>query len=476
MIEHPELGYETNFLGQLAWKDGAAARLVSEKQIKIVHNGGALSPRGLAVKIRQYLRRLKIKNLKVAWVGGDDVRELVRNSGERYRHLDAGNGETLFGGDRQIVSANVYIGQQPIIAALNAGADIVVCGRCCDASPVMGLASWWHGWDPTADYDQLAGSLMAGHLIECGPYVTGGNYCRAAEVAKPYRSGYPIAEIDAGGRTVITKPEGSNGAVTVDTVKSQYLYEIQGPCYLNPDVVMRLDQGVIRELSPDRVEVSGLRGLPPPATAKLAVMSMGGYQCEIYAYVAGLDTDQKIDLMRSQILGELDMTKYTVVSIEPYGVAAMDARTQAKATVPVRIFVQAPTRQAVQDFRLALFYNGQQGCCGLHLGMDWRTLDPKPYMVYFPGLISQAQIKTHVHLLKDDDEDGKVIDISPLDVEFSTRLDWRESYETENPVSLHLSGQTTVNRPLGQYLHPFIPFSTMLSTVLCRRARPRSIW
>jgi hypothetical protein len=217
----PDMGYESNFLDQLAWENGDAARLVVEKNIKIVHDGGALNPRGLAQKVDAYLKSLGLNNVKVAWVSGDDLTRRFKDGQlGRLKHLD--KNEYIEARDGEVLAANAYTGQTGIVKALERGADIVICGRCCDASPVMGLAYWWHGWT-SQEYTKIAGSLMAGHLIECGAYVTGGNYCASQEIEKIHEMGYPIAEIAEDGTCVITKPDGTNGAVTVDTCKAQLL-------------------------------------------------------------------------------------------------------------------------------------------------------------------------------------------------------------------------------------------------------------
>lgn len=385
----PDLGYEPNFLEQLAWKDGAGARAIAERRIKVVHDGGALNPEGLAVKVDEYLRSLGIHDIKVAWVSGDNVTEQVRrgNLGS-MTHLDYNN--ALSSTDLQtLLAANVYTGQRGILKALELGADIVICGRCCDASPVMALASWWHGWSST-DYNALAGSLMAGHLIECGAYVTGGNYCGAQEIPELHHVGYPIAEISSDGTSVITKPSGTNGAVTVDTCTGQLLYEIQGIHYLNPDVTARIDGARLEQVGPDRVSLTGIIGLPAPETSKLSVCLLGGYQAELCAYAAGLDTDFKFELMKNQVLGQINKNDFTTFSIEKYGsVPTGDPKSQQSCTVVMRMFAQSPNKEAFTQFRRAIFYNGMQGYCGLHLNMDWRTMEPRPYVKYVPALVRQ---------------------------------------------------------------------------------------
>ncbi|GKT43625.1 uncharacterized protein ColSpa_03806 [Colletotrichum spaethianum] len=375
----PDLGYEPNFLDQLAWHDGDAARLVAQKRIKIVHDGGALNPQGLAERTDAQFRSLGIHDIKVAWVSGDNVTEAVkRGAFGRIMHLDQPGVEldtACQGGD--LLAANAYTGMAGIVRALECGADVVVCGRCTDASPVMGLAAWWHGWKGT-EYDALAASLMAGHLIECGPYVTGGNYCGQREVPALHHAGFPIAEIGVAGEVLITKPGGSNGLVSVDTCKAQLLYEIQGAYYLNPDVIADIEGAILTQLGNDCVQLSGVKGLPPPPTVKLAICLLGGYQAEISAYAVGLDMDFKLEVLKSQVLGQVNQSDFTTFSIEKYGSSATDPRSQKECTTQFRMFAQSRKKEAFEQFERAVFYNGLQGYCGLHLGMDWRTMVPRP--------------------------------------------------------------------------------------------------
>lgn len=436
----PDLGYEPNFLEQLAWKNGAGARAVANHGVKVVHDGGALNPKGLAQKVDGYFRSLGIRGVKVAWVEGDNVTEQIK--GGRFgkpKHLDQ-TGRVFEAEGQETLAANVYTGQRGIVKALEQGADIVICGRCCDASPVMGLATWWHGWKPT-DYQELAGSLMAGHLIECGAYVTGGNFCRAQEVAQLHHVGYPIAEIAADGTSVITKPEGTNGAVTVDTCRGQLLYEIQGPKYLNPDVVASISNARLDQIGKDRVQLSGITGLPPPSTAKVAICLFGGYQAEISAYAAGLDTDFKFNLMKSQVLGQVNLEEFTTFSIEKYGSSPVDPRSQRDCTVQIRMFAQSPKKEAMMQFRRAIFYNGMQGYCGLHLGMDWRTMEPKPYVRYFPALVEQDVLpELTVHFVS-----GEKYTVPPPVLSKTTQ----PSPVKNTPVKAYTTSGKTVKRPLG---------------------------
>ncbi|KAK7427221.1 hypothetical protein QQZ08_006334 [Neonectria magnoliae] len=441
----PDLGYEPNFLEQLAWKNGEGARAVANNGIKVVHDGGALNPRGLAEKVDSYFRSLGIRHIKVAWVEGDDVTEQVRNNKfGNLQHLDQA-GRKFEAAGRQILAANVYTGQRGIIKALEHGADIVICGRCCDASPVMALASWYWGWKAT-DYDQIAGSLMAGHLIECGAYVTGGNYCGAREIAQLHHVGYPVAEIAADGACIITKPEGTNGAVTVDTCKGQLLYEIQGPKYLNPDVVARIDGASLEQVGKDRVRLSAIVGIPPPDTAKVAISVLGGFQAEISAYAAGGDIDFKFNLMKDQVLGQISLDDFTTFSIEKYGSPPINPRSQKDCTVQFRFFAQSPRKEAFTQFRRSIFYNGMQGYCGLHLGMDWRTMEPKPFVSYFPALVQQEVLPNlTVHFVS-----GAQYDVpAPNFNDMRPPVSEPQSIAASEPVTVPSTTERLIKRPLG---------------------------
>lgn len=152
-----------------------------------------------------------------------------------------------------LVSANAYLGARAIVQGLRLGADIIICGRVADASPVIGAAWYWHSWSDT-DYDRLAGALIAGHLIECSAYVSGGNFAGFTEHDQEIfmEPGFPIAEIEADGTCVITKHEGTGGMIDEDTVRCQFLYELQGSIYLNSDVKAYLNDVRVKTVGKDR--------------------------------------------------------------------------------------------------------------------------------------------------------------------------------------------------------------------------------
>ena len=257
--------------------------------ILVVANAGGLDPAGCAAEIAAIDERAR-----VAWVGGDDVTDHVRALAPgRATHLETGEPIP----DTPLV-ANAYLGCRGIVAALEAGANVVVTGRVTDAAVVVGPAAWHHGWGGRGDQhdlDALAGAVAAGHVIECGAQATGGNFSFVGELSGTEHVGFPVAEIAADGSAVITKAAGTGGAVTVETVTAQLLYEVDGPRYLTPDVVARLDTVTLTQDAADRVRIAGARGEPPPATVKVGAVVPAGWHNEMTFVLTGLDVEQKAE-------------------------------------------------------------------------------------------------------------------------------------------------------------------------------------
>jgi len=276
-------GWANTFLRQMEEVLGTCA----DRGIKVVSNAGGLNPAGLAGRLRALAEQLGL-SLSVAHVEGDDL----------MGRLGA------VGIDGSPVTANAYLGGFGIAEALRGGADVVVTGRVTDASLVVGPAAWRFGWERT-DHDRIAGAVVAGHAIECGPQVTGGNYAFFAEVPGLERPGFPLAEVSEDGSSVITKHEGTGGLVSVGTVTAQLLYEIGGPRYANPDAVARFDTIALEQAGPDRVRISGVRGEPPPATSKVSVNEVAGWRNGVSLAINGLDVDEKAGLTERALVAAL---------------------------------------------------------------------------------------------------------------------------------------------------------------------------
>jgi hypothetical protein len=284
-LKDADTGYAKTFLRHLESTLGLAL----DRGVKIVTNAGGLNPAGLAAAVRVLADNLGL-DVNVAHVEGDDLRP---------RATELGLGEPL--------AANAYLGAWGIAECLTSGADVVVTGRVTDASLVVGPAAAHFGWSRT-DYDALAGAVVAGHVIECGPQATGGNYAFFRELPSFDRPlGFPIAEVSADGSSVITKHPGTGGAVTIGTVTAQLLYEITGARYAGPDVTARFDTIELAEDGPDRVRISGVRGEAPPATLKVGLNRLGGFRNEVTFVLTGLDVEAKSSLVRAQ-LAHLDAT------------------------------------------------------------------------------------------------------------------------------------------------------------------------
>jgi Acyclic terpene utilisation family protein AtuA len=289
-------GYARTFVTQMEQVMAACF----EKSIKVVTNAGGLDPQACAEAVADVATKLGISP-KIAYVTGDDLLPRwndLRADGQAFTNFDTG---AEFG-DRMPMTANAYLGGWGIAEALHQGADIVIAGRVTDAAVVVGPAAWYHQWKRD-DWDQLAGAVVAGHIIECGCQATGGNYSFFTEVPGLERPGFPIAEIAADGSCVITKHEGTGGLVSVGTVTAQLLYEIQGVRYLNPDVITRFDTISVSQEGPDRVLVSGTRGEPAPPTTKVCINLDGGFRNTMSFCLTGLDIEAKAELVERTFWG-----------------------------------------------------------------------------------------------------------------------------------------------------------------------------
>jgi hypothetical protein len=289
-------GYAVTFLRQMEDVLGLALA----KSVRIVVNAGGLNPAGLAAKLRELSAKLGL-DAKIAHVEGDDLLPRLgelQQKGHALRHLDTGR--TLAAEGIQPVSANAYLGAFGIAACLEAGADVVVCPRVTDASLVVGPAAWHYGW-ARDDYDRIASMVVAGHILECGPQATGGNYAFFREVPGLEHPGFPLAEVEADGSFVVTKHPGTGGLVSVGTVTAQLLYEIAGPDYANPDAVARFDTIRLEDAGNDRVRVSGVRGEPPSGELKVCINYAGGFRNSMSLLITGLDAREKAALVERSL-------------------------------------------------------------------------------------------------------------------------------------------------------------------------------
>lgn len=364
-MREKSLGYAKTFLRQLEDVLGTAL----ERGVTLVTNAGGLNPAGLADAVRSLAARLGL-DVRVGYVEGDAL-----------QRPDA-------------LTANAYLGAFGIAACLDAGADVVVTGRVTDASLVVGPAIARFGW-ARDDLDALAGATVAGHLIECGAQVTGGNFSFFTELPDGgHRPGFPIAELHPDGSSVLTKHPGTGGAVTVETVTAQLLYEVGGPDYLGPDVVTRLDTVRLEQAGPDRVSVSGVRGTPPPDTLKVGVNNLGGFRNSMTFVLCGLDIPAKAALVRGQVeeaVGK-DGLEFTLARTDHPDAADTEAAS-ALLHVHLRDGDRARTGRAFSAAAVELALASYPGCT-----LTTLPGDATPYGVFTADTVAQDAVP-HVAVL-----------------------------------------------------------------------------
>jgi hypothetical protein len=387
----PSAGYAKTFLTQLEGMLGTAL----DRGVKIVTNAGGLNPAGLAEQIAELSARLGLTP-NIAYVDGDDLTSRLPEltaSGHALAHLDTGR--LLRDAAIEPVTANAYLGGWGIAAALEAGADVVICPRVTDASLVVGPAAWWHGWS-RADYDALAGAVAAGHVIECGPQACGGNYSFPDEIVNHGYPGFPIAEVEADGSSVITKHEGTAGVVSVGTVTAQLLYEIQGPDYASPDVVAHFGTVALSQDGADRVRISGTRGSKPTGRLKVAITYIGGYRNSMTLVLTGLDIERKTAWAEAQlfdVLGGKD--QFDDVDVRLLRFDREDAPTNEQATAHLRITVKDADRGKVgRRFSDATMELALASYAGFHTTTP--PSDASDYGVYWPALVAADVVTQRV--------------------------------------------------------------------------------
>ena len=415
------LGYARTFVRQL--EDGLGLAL--GHGTRIVVNAGGLNPAGLADKVRDVARGLGL-DPAVAHVEGDDLRERAADLG----HPDA-------------LTANAYLGGFGIARALTAGADVVVTGRVADASLVVGAAVARFGWTP-ADHDALAGAVVAGHVLECGTQATGGNFSGFLSLPDRDRPlGFPVAELAADGSSVITKPEGTGGAVTCDTVTAQLVYEVQSTRYLNPDVTTELDSVRLAQAGPDRVAVSGVRGSAPPARLKVCVNELGGWRNSVELVLCGLDLEAKADWVRAQVEPHLVAAD---VSWTRTPAPRADAETQEGASCLLRLTARDPRPDPVgKAFTAPVVELALGSYPGFTLtGAPGRAA---PYGVYQAAYVDRADV-AHTVVLPDGTRE-QVAD--PTDLTSSGR----DADDVGRRPSPYLAPTDSLTRrqPLGTFVH-----------------------
>jgi hypothetical protein len=398
---NPQAGFATDFVDVLE-------RLVPELRawpsLKIITNAGGTNPRACARKAVDILKKDGLAERRVAVVAGDDLMphlDRLAKAGHNLAHLDTG--ESLETVRSRVVSAHAYLGARPVAEALQLGASIVITGRIADASlavgPILHEMGW--GWE---EWDRLASATVAGHLIECGAQATGGLWCRWEQVPDLAGIGYPIVEMNRDGAFVITKPEGTGGAVNRETVAEQLLYEVGDPAaYLTPDVVADFTSVSLHTAGPDQVQVSAARGRPATDTYKVSIAYRDGFMARGTLVVAGPNATAK-----ARLCGNIIFDRLRRANCEPrrINVECLGAGDSLPGVLPaidppevvLSVAVHDPSRDVVERFakELApLVTSGPPGVTGYTTGRP----PVREVFAYWPALVPKSACRAEVEVI-----------------------------------------------------------------------------
>ncbi len=383
-MKDASLGYAKTFVKQMT----DSISLAKELGVKIVANAGGLNPAGLAEALRAIAAEQGL-TIAIAHVEGDDLVD-------RAEELNFGS----------VMTANAYLGAFGIASALEGGADVVVTGRVTDASVVVGPAIASFGWG-REDYDALAGAVVAGHVIECGTQATGGNFSGFGTIDTSRPLGFPIAEISEDGSVVITKHEGTGGAVTIDTVTAQLVYEVGGPAYLGPDVSSRLDTMTLTQQGPDRVAITGVTGEAPPEMTKVCLNTIGGFRNSVEFLLTGLDIPEKASLIQTQMNKALAVSPPDSIEWQFDRTDVPDPATEAAGTSLLRCHVKSaeagPVGRAFSDAAIQLALASYPG-----FSVTRPPAAGTPFGIYRAAYVPQDKVP---HIVIDDS--GNRTEIAP---------------------------------------------------------------
>lgn len=396
------LGYATDFVAVVLRKNLPA---IAQQGVKVIANAGGVNPRACAEAARALIAEQGL-NLKVAVVLGDDLTDRA------VAFAESGVTE-MFSGDpfpdpASVASINAYLGAFPIAAALSAGADIVITGRCVDSAVTLGACIHAFDWQ-REEFDKLAQGSLAGHLLECGTQATGGNFTDWETVVESLpRAGYPMAEIDADGGFVMTKPVGSGGLVSVGTVAEQMLYEIGDPrAYLLPDVACDFSEVRLEQGGPDRVTVSGARGRGAPATYKVCATYADGYRGGNVWTMYGRDADRKAQAFAGsvfarcrEVLAAAGLPEFSETSIEVIGAEAhygAGRQVGGVREVDVKIAAKHPSPKGIGIFLKEMVGLALTAPPGLTAFAGARA-KPSPVVRLFSLLVPRADVAVKVEL------------------------------------------------------------------------------
>ena len=390
---NPDLGYAADFVDQLK----ECLPIICKKKVRVITNAGGINPIGLGRKIVQMAQDMDL-NVKVGVVYGDDIVDQLYElsaAGERFTNMETG--EDFFPVRSRIAAANIYMGAEPVVKALDAGCHIVVTGRVTDTGITLAPMIHEFGWDMD-DWDKMAAGVVAGHIIECGSQSSGGNITDWQDVKSFHNIGYPIIEMESTGDFVVTKHKKTGGLVSEKTVKEQLVYEMGDPSnYISPDGVARFDSLQLKEVGKDRVRVTGIKGKPEPDYLKVSMAYEDGWKASGEVLVSGPDTYKKAETIASIFWNKLKY-EYESTRTEMIGSGSIWPEQLSEGEtceILLRFGVCDHNRKSIVDFGKALSTLILSGPAGMAVTGQGRP-KPKPVIAYWPALIHRSRVKAKV--------------------------------------------------------------------------------
>ncbi len=398
----PAQGYATDFV-RVVLKDNLTE--IARQGVRVISNAGGVNPVACGEAARALVHAAGL-DLKVAVITGDDL--LGEAQGFAEAQIPEMFSGEIFPDAGRVASINAYLGAFPIAQALEQGADIVITGRCVDSAVTLGACIHEFGWQAD-DWDRLAAGTLAGHLLECGPQATGGNFTDWQQVAHTIQDiGYPIAEIEGSGRFALTKPEETGGLVSVGTVGEQMLYEIGDPqAYLVPDVVCDFSAVRLTQAAPDRVLVEGAKGTPATDSYKVSATLADGFRGGTVLTFYGIDADQKARAFADAAIARARATLRTMnigdfeeISVEVIGAESQygsGRRIDGAREVAVKIAAKHDDQKGVGILLREITGLGLATPPGLS-GFQGGRPSPSPVVRLFSFLVPKEAVAIHLDM------------------------------------------------------------------------------
>ena len=396
--KNSKLGYALDFIDLIDEKFHS----ILDHNIKVVSNAGGVNPQECRKKILEISKKHN-RAIKVAIVIGDDICEKLDDlisEGESFDNMDTG--ENIDSIRSNVYSANVYIDSFSVADALALGADIVLCGRISDPGLVVAPCIYEFGWE-REDYNKLASSTVAGHIIECGAQCTGGNFSKWSDIDDFSKIGYPIVEISSNGDFKICKPENSSGLISSETVSEQILYELGNPeKYISPDVCVDFTSFTLKENSGE-VFIEGVKGFAPTDTYKVSISYFNGYKSNGQLTIFGLNAIKKAQICSESIMTRLNRygAKFDDFSSELLGVnsCSLDIFPEKDIVneLVLRLGVKSFDKKSVELFTKQLsplITAGPPGVTGFSEGRP----KIREIVAFWPSLIKKSCIETKVDI------------------------------------------------------------------------------